>query len=223
MLSKENMMSSSGIGRKQFKAVLFDLDGTLLDSFSVHYEVYEIMFARFGIQITKESFLSTYSPNWYETYQAMGLPKEDWDAANSYWVEEAEKRNSELLPGVYETLSQLDGRFTLGLVTSGSKSRVLKDIERTGIGGFFKTIVTGNDIQTPKPAPEGLELALRSLRMESNEVVYIGDAFADYEMAKAAGVHFLGVSSSFANLNSDHPGYEVHSIIDLPELLGTGP
>lgn len=216
-------MTSSGLGGKEFKAVLFDLDGTLLDSFSVHYEVYEIMFARFGIQITKESFLSTYSPNWYETYQAMGLPKEDWDAANSYWVEEAEKRNSELLPGVYETLSQLDGRFTLGLVTSGSKSRVLKDIERTGIGGFFKTIVTGNDIQTPKPAPEGLELALRSLGMESSEVVYIGDAFADYEMAKAAGVHFLGVSSSFANLNSNHADYEVHSIIDLPELLGRRP
>lgn len=64
----------SSFGKQEFKAVLFDLDGTLLDSFSVHLEVYEIMFARFGIQITKESFLRAYSPNWYETYEVMGLP-----------------------------------------------------------------------------------------------------------------------------------------------------
>lgn len=212
-------MSSLGPEGKEVKAILFDLDGTLLDSFSVHYEVYEIMFARFGIEITKESFLRTYSPNWYETYQAMGLPKEDWDSANSYWVTEAEKRNPELLPGVYETLARLHKHYVLGLVTSGSKSRVLKDIERTGIEAFFKTIVTGNDIHKPKPAPESLELALRSLEMEPNEVVYIGDAFADYEMAKAAGVYFLGVSSGFANLIPNHPSYKVHSITDLLDLL----
>jgi phosphoglycolate phosphatase-like HAD superfamily hydrolase len=70
-----------------------------------------------------------------------------------------------------------------------------------------------------KPASESLELALRSLATESSEVVYVGDDVVDYEMAKAAGVHFLGVSSSIANLNSNHPGYEVHSIIHLPELL----
>lgn len=212
-------MTDLGVGRKGFKGVLFDLDGTLLDSFSVHYEVYEVMFARFGIQITKDSFLSTYSPNWYETYRAMGLPEEHWGAANSCWVEEAEKRTPELLPGVYETLTRLHQRFTLGLVTSGSKRRVLKDIERTGIRAFFKTIVTGDDIHTPKPAPEGLELALRSLRMGPSEVVYVGDALADYEMAKAAGVHFLGVSSSFANLNPDHADYGLHTISGLPRLL----
>ncbi len=215
-------MPGLGLEGKAFKGVLFDLDGTLLDSFSVHYEAYEIMFARFGIQITKEHFLSTYSPNWYETYRAMGLPKHCWDAADSCWVQEAEKRNPELLPGVHETLIRLRRHYTLGLVTSGSKSRVLKDIERTGIGSFFATIVTGNDIRAPKPAPEGLELALRRLGMAAHEAVYIGDACADYEMAKAAGVRFLGVSSSFANLDSNHPNYEVRSITDLPELLSLG-
>ena len=212
-------MLDSGLERKEFKGILFDLDGTLLDSFSVHYEVYEVMFARFGIHITKGSFLSTYSPNWYETYRAVGLPEEHWDAANSCWVEEAEKRSPELLPGVYETLTRLREHFTLGIVTSGSKSRVLKDVERTGVRAFFQIIVTGDDIRTPKPAPEGLELALRSLGMGPNEIVYVGDALADYEMAKACGVHFLGVSSGFANLDPNHSGYKLHPITDLPEVL----
>jgi len=165
-------------------------------------------------------FLSTYSPNWYHTYEAVGLPKGDWDSADAYWLEEAEKRSPELLPGARETLTTLDTRYPLGLVTSGSRSRVLKDLERTGIGHFFKTVVTGDDIQRPKPSPEGLEIALLSLGVQPGEVVYIGDSCADYEMSKAARVHFIGVKSAFDSLNPDDPNYHLCSIADLPHLLG---
>ena len=204
----------------KYSTLVFDLDGTLLDSFSVHYEVYEIMFAHFGIQITREAFLSSYSPNWYLTYEAMGLPKEHWEPANLIWVKEAEKRTPELFPGTLETLAILFEYYVLGLVTSGSKSRVIKDLGRTGIERFFKTIVTGDDIKEPKPSPEALELALREMDKRAEEVVYIGDAYADYEMAKAAGVHFIGVSSAFASLRFDDPNYAIHPFTELPSLLG---
>jgi beta-phosphoglucomutase-like phosphatase (HAD superfamily) len=98
-------MMSSLAGK--YSTLMFDLDGTLLDSFSVHYEAYEIMFAHFGIQITREAFLSSYSPNWYRTYEAMGLAKEHWEPANLIWVKEAEKRTPELFPGTLETLATL--------------------------------------------------------------------------------------------------------------------
>jgi HAD superfamily hydrolase (TIGR01549 family) len=58
------------------KAVLFDLDGTLLDSFQLHYAAYQTMFAEFGIEMRRELFLNTYSPNWYRTYEAFGLAEE---------------------------------------------------------------------------------------------------------------------------------------------------
>lgn len=212
-------MIDSNLGAKKFGALLFDLDGTLLDSFSTHYAVYEIVFARFGISINKEKFLNTYSPDWYQTYAAFGLPKKDWESANNYWIEEAEKRTPPLLPGVMETLIKLNKSYTLGLVTSGSKSRVFKDLKRTGIEHFFKIIITGDDIQKPKPAPESITSALSSLGVPAREVVYIGDAQADYEMARAGGVHFIGVESSFASLSSNDPGYSVVSIVDIPELL----
>jgi len=205
---------------KNFKALLFDFDGTLLDSFTVHYEVYKVMFAHFGIQINKKQFLNSYSPNWYKTYEAMGLPKKDWESADSIWVEEAEQRNPNLLPGVQETLSMLCDGYAIGLVTSGSKSRVVKDLERTGIKQFFKTVVTGDDIHTPKPSPEGIELALLNLGIPPSEVTYIGDAYADYEMAQAAGIYFIGVRSEFASLNSIDPNYCISSITELPALLG---
>ena len=205
---------------KIFKALLFDLDGTLLDSFPVHYEVYKSMFARFGIQINKEKFLSTYSPDWYKTYEAMELPRENWELANSYWLQEAEKHSPGLFPGVHKTLSKLSEFFTLGLVTSGSKTRVINDLDRTGIKHFFKTIVTGDDITNPKPSPESLNLALSNIGKKANESIYIGDTSVDYQMAKACGVYFIGVKSAFNSLSSNHPDYNIHSITDLPGLLG---
>jgi len=200
--------------------LLFDLDGTLLDSFSVHLEIFKTTFAQFGIQLSEEEFLKTYSPNWYETYEAFGLRKEDWEAADSFWLKEAEKISAQLFPGVKEILLKLDKYFTLGLVTSGSKPRVERDIKSTGIINFFKTVVTGDDVKVPKPSPEGLEIALRNLDKQPDEVVYIGDSSADYEMAKAADVYFIGVSSEFNNLSTNHPDYSIHSLNDLPKLMG---
>lgn len=119
-----------------------------------------------------------------------------------------------------ETLLKLSEHYTLGLVTSGSKIRVDRDLKATAINHFFKTIITGDDIKKPKPAPEGLEIALRNLDKQPDEVIYIGDSSADYEMAKAASVNFMGVSSEFRSLSPNHPDYNIHSITDLPGLMG---
>ncbi|HSW56195.1 MAG TPA: HAD family hydrolase [Ignavibacteriaceae bacterium] len=205
---------------QKINTLLFDLDGTLLDSFPVHLEIFKTTFAQFGIHLSEEEFLKTYSPNWYETYKAFGLRKEDWETADSFWLKEAEKITARLFPGVKEILLKLDKYFTLGLVTSGSKSRVERDMKATSINIFFKTIVTGDDIQTPKPSPEGLEIALRNLDKQPDEAIYIGDSSADYEMAKAAGVYFIGVTSEFNSLSSNHPDYNIHSLNDLPKLMG---
>jgi len=203
----------------RIRAVLFDLDGTLLDSFPMHYVVYETMFSQFGISMSRELFLSTYSPNWYRTYEAFGLAEKHWNEANDLWLSEAAKHTPELFPGAADVLAELDKSFALGIVTSGSKNRVIQDLERTGIAPFFETVVTGDDISQPKPAPEGLETAMRELSVAASETVYVGDAHADFEMARAAGVKFLGVPSEFANLTDDHPDYDIHPLISLPGLI----
>ena len=212
-------MAGANAEQKDIKGILFDFDGTLLDSFSAHFEAYQIMFARFGIQMTKEQFIGSYSPNWYQTYQAVGLPKEEWNRANSYWLEEAGKRSPDLFPGVKETLIRLRRHYTLSLVTAGSRNRVFNDLERTGIEPLFHAVVTGSDVEKPKPSPEGLELALHKLDMQPSEAIYIGDAYADYEMARAAEVFYLGVASAFTDLGAETPYRRVDSITDLPKFF----
>jgi HAD superfamily hydrolase (TIGR01549 family) len=204
----------------QAGAILFDFDGTLLDSFPAHYEAYRRMFTRFGIPVTEERFFTVYSPDWYQVYQAMGLPRELWEKANDVWMEEAARHHSDLFPGVPDILSRLRHVFPLGVVTSGSKNRVLRDMDRTGIRVYFEVVITGDDIRLPKPAPEGLLLALGAMGIAPEKAVYIGDALADYEMAQAAGVRFIGIPSQFASLKPENPVWQVSSIRKLAEVFG---
>ena len=201
------------------KGLLFDFDGTLLDSFSAHFAAYEHMFARFGRPVTKEELLAAYAPNWYETYEALGLPRAVWEQADAYWVEAVSEITARLFPGVKETLTHLAEDYTLGLVTSGSKPRVLADLEREGIAALFQVVVTGDDVEAPKPAPEGLIQALDALALRPREVIYVGDAPADYEMARALDVAFLGVTSAFVETRETPPYPRVPSVTALPSLL----
>jgi len=202
------------------KGIFFDFDGTLLDSFAAHFAAYRHMFARFDLHVTKEQLLAAYTPNWYETYRLLGLPEQVWAQADAYWVEAAAQQTAHLFPGVKETLTQLHERFALGLVTSGSKPRVLADLERTGLAALFQVVVTGDDVEAPKPDPDGLVRALRALVLQPHEIVYVGDAPADYEMARALDVAFLGVPSAFARLHEGPSFPRVPSVTALPSWLG---
>lgn len=214
------MLDQKTLDRHAVRGLLFDLDGTLLDSFPAHYEAYRIMFGRLGVEISRDEFLAAYSPNWYHTYRMVGLATDVWDLANQYWLEAAAQLHSELFPGVADMLAHLGRSYRLGIVTSGSKDRVLRDLERTGIGSIFDVIITGDDIEHPKPAPEGLERALATLDMATHEVVYVGDALADFEMARALGVRFFGVPSQYDNLDNADALHKLESIRDLLHLFG---
>jgi HAD superfamily hydrolase (TIGR01549 family) len=206
---------------KNIRGLLFDLDGTLLDSFPVHYAAYHAMFARLGIHIEDEQFLATYSPNWFLTYEAMGVPREQWEQADRIWMEEALKHTPQLFPDMPATLAQLRAAYRIGIVTSGERNRVLADLEGTGVLSAFEVIITGSDVQARKPAPEGLELALRQMGLRPDEALYVGDTPSDYEMARAAGVRFVYIPSQFTRLKADTACYRAESVAELARILSS--
>lgn len=205
------------------RAVLFDLDGTLLDSYESHLEIYQSTLARFGVRLTAEEFRRHYAPNWNVFYERVGLAPEHWEAASVHWVEAATAHRPPPLPGAADTLRELHRRFRLGLVTGGSRSRVEADLERGGIGGYFEVIVTADDVRQPKPAPEGLRTALRALGVDPDQALYVGDTEPDFEFACAGGVAFVGVASGFSSPDpgGDYP--RLAAITELPAFLGAAP
>ena len=127
---------------RNIKGVFFDLDGTILDSFSSQFKAYQATFRRFKIQITKKEFLRNYSPNWLKTYEAFGLPEHLWKDADRYWLKEVKRFPSRFFPQVKTVLLNLRKSYRVGLVTSGSKQRVLNDLRDNKASSLFDVMVT---------------------------------------------------------------------------------
>jgi HAD superfamily hydrolase (TIGR01549 family) len=185
---------------RPLRAVLFDWDGTLVDSADASYRCYERLFASFGIPFDRPRFEQTYSPDWYRTYAAVGLPDESWDEANSRWLTLYAEHKSELLPGAREALERFRAAgLRQGLVTSGDRGRVTRELASLGIEGFFRSVVCAGDAGQRKPHPEGLHLALAGLGASPAEAAYVGDSPEDVQMARAAGVFAVGIPGGFPN------------------------
>lgn len=182
------------------RAVLFDWDGTLVDSAEKSYRCYVRAFAAHGIRYDHDTFARTYSPDWYRTYEQVGLPREVWDDADRRWLEAYDTEPSQLFPGTREALRRLAGSgLVQGLVSSGDPKRVRREIVELGVEGFFSTVVCGGETSQRKPHPEPLLVALGRLAVEPRAAAYVGDSPEDVQMAKSAGALAVGIPGGFPN------------------------
>jgi phosphoglycolate phosphatase len=181
-------------------AVLFDWDGTLVDSAEASYRCYVRLFDSFGIGFDRARFERTYSPNWQRTYEAVGLARELWPEADRRWLEHYCAEQSHLVPGAREALARLeDAGIAQGVVTSGDRSRVSRELAALEVESYFRTVVYGGDTPERKPHPEALLLALARMAVTPDRAAYVGDSPEDVEMARAAGVRAVGVPGGFPN------------------------
>lgn len=204
-------------------AVLFDWDGTLVDSAEVSYRSFLRLFQSYGLAFDREAFAATYSPNWIRTYEAVGLPESDWTEADARWVAFYAEERSELIPGAAEALARLRaGRRRLGLVTSGDRSRVRGELQRFGLDALFEAVVCGQDVIQRKPHPEGLLLALGQMGVAPVDAAYVGDSPEDVGMARTAGAFSVGVPGTFPNredLVASRPDLLASSLAEAVERL----
>jgi len=186
---------------RSLRAVLFDWDGTIVDSAEASYRCYVRLFESYRIPFDRERFQSTYSPEWYRTYTALGLPRECWEEADARWLElYAEEENNAILHGARDALTRLHQRgIALGLVTSGSRDRVARELRGLALRDLFGVVVSAEDVAKRKPDPEPLVQGLQTLGVPAAEAAYVGDSPEDVEMARGAEVYVIGVPGPFPN------------------------
>jgi HAD superfamily hydrolase (TIGR01549 family) len=189
--------------REEIDAVLFDWDGTLVNSAEVSFRCFESVFSGYGIAFDRAAYAATYSPNWHRTYVAVGLPKERWTEADDRWVQGYCRETIPLIEGALDTVHRLkDAGLEVGLVTSGDRVRVQRELTAHGLDGVLGVVVCGPDTTNKKPHPEPLLRALATLGVPPTRAVYVGDSPEDIEMARNAGAWSIGIPGGFPNVEA---------------------
>jgi len=204
------------------EGVLFDWDGTLVNSYHADSSAYLAMFKEMGIAWGLEELEDNYSPNWYQVYRAAGLPRKCWDEADRAWRAHYARHRPKLMAGARRVLARLRDAHYLGLVTSGDRDRVTRQLREFRLTTLFTARVCSGDTLRKKPHPEPLRLALRQMQLDPSACIYVGDAPQDVEMARRAGVRAIGVLGPFPTekrLRAAGPEYLIGSIEELPDVL----
>ena len=207
---------------KSLQGVLFDWDGTLVDSYEADSAAFLAMFKEMGIPWGLEELDRHYSPNWYRVYRAAKLPRARWDDADRAWRRQYAKHSPQLIAGARQVLVRLGRVHHLGLVTSGDRDRVTQQLRAFRLTQLFGARVCSGDTPEKKPHPAPLRLALQKLRLEPAACVYVGDSPEDLQMAKSAGVRAIAVLGRFPTekrLRAARPDFLLESIRELPEAL----
>ncbi len=203
-------------------AVLFDWDGTLIDSYHADSHAYLALFQEMSVPWGLKELERHYSPNWYAVYREAGIPKSRWADADCIWRAYYAKHSPGLIRGARHVIGQLAGRHRLGLVTSGDRIRVMRQLREFGLTRLFRARVCGGDLEEKKPHPEPLRMALRQLAIAPAQCVYVGDTPEDVEMARAAGVRAIAVLGPFPTekrLRAVKPEFLLDDLRKLPGLL----
>ena len=180
-------------------AILFDWDGTLVDSLGAFHAANAKVMAAFGLPFDEVIYRQRYVPDWRLMYLRLGIPGDRLDEANELWhANFAASTEIVAFDGVPDALARLTAAgFELGIVTAGDRSVVMPQLTRTALLDLLPIRVFGDDLAVHKPDPAPLRLAISKLTRaaEPADVTYVGDAPTDMRMAVTVGARAIGITS----------------------------
>ncbi len=205
---------------------MFDWDGVLLDSLGASFNVYNKIFVSMGGNpLTESQFLELQSPNWYEFYERVGLPTSQWKRVDDEWMRLYQEESPGLHQDALRCLSSLRASgFKLALVSNGSRVRVERELEETGVRAEFDSVLCGEKREELKPSPVMIERTIGTLRITPQSAVYVGDAPADIQAAKSAGVPAIAIARGAvqeAKLRQESPDLVFHDLDEMTSYLVT--
>jgi len=209
------------------RGILFDLDGTIVDSKAAYLEAARTAYqatgqdmpeARTALEIPKrleqklplsdivagdlQTFLDVYLKRYYEVTMEKTKP----------------------FPNIQNALTNLSRKAKLALITMRfvAKADVVKELEHFNLAGYFAHVVTAMDTHKPKPSPEALIKAVTALDIDICACVIVGDSVSDVRAGKAAGALTVAVLSglfSREELVREKPDLIIEGVTDLPNHI----
>ena len=195
------------------KAVLFDMDGVLIDSFEAWFHVFNSALKHFTNKtVTKQEF----TKNCWAIDSSIIVPKYfpgiDIEEITDYYQENFLDfdKHIKILPNVTETLKKLkNNNIKTAVVTNTYHEQAEETLKKIKLHKYFNKIICADDVELGKPEPDMIFKALKDLNVEKENAIFIGDTETDMLTGKNAEIFTLGLNVDGGNKR----------IKDLKELL----
>lgn len=206
------------------KAVLFDFDGTLIDTNELIFESYRRAFKTvYNKVIPDEEILSLYGRPLKSSLMEYG---ERWEELYNTYREYNEKKHDELahgFPGAADGVREIiSAGYKVGIVTAKRLHMVERGLKIMGLSGIFDVIITPDDTEKSKPDPEPVIIGCNKLGVLPEETIYVGDSIFDMQAGKNAGTKLCAVKytlTAHEKILEYKPNFFVNSITEFAELL----
>ncbi|HUA20539.1 MAG TPA: HAD family phosphatase [Bryobacteraceae bacterium] len=202
-------------------AVLWDLDGTLVDSEDYHWRAWRDTMSAEGIPITHEQFLQTFGlrndeilPRWLGASATPARIQQVANAKEERYRRLVREEGLAPLPGAADWLERLhaDG-WRQAIASSAPRQNVEVVLEVTRLAECFQALVSAEDVTIGKPDPQVFLTAASRLNVPPSHCIVVEDAVAGVEAARRGGMRSIGVARNGKQLAAD---IAVASLADLP-------
>ncbi|MGO9863818.1 MAG: HAD family hydrolase [Terriglobales bacterium] len=202
------------------RAVLWDMDGTLVDSADYHWQAWRDTMAREGHAITQDQFLATFGQRndsilrqWLGAEATPELIERVGDAKEALYRLHVRQQGIEALPGVSQWVRRLQEQgWRQAIASAAPRENVKTILEALHTAGCFEAIVSAEDVQRGKPDPEVFLVAAAKLDVPPDRCIVVEDALHGIEAARAAGMKSIGVTRNGKPLPAD---LATHSLAEL--------
>jgi HAD superfamily hydrolase (TIGR01662 family) len=216
-------------------AVIFDLDGTIIDSADIYFRIIDIVFERLGLApVSRDDVLDAVKTGDFDWDRV--LPSEIKGRKDELMAEargiiqgmapQMFRESAKLIPGAADVLKEISARgIKVGLVTSTSMKHLgdkLYPLRESGIEDLFEVVITTDDVKKKKPAADPLIECGKRLGVTGEKSVYVGDSRTDIRAGKAAGMRTIGVltgMNDYESLKAEDPDMIIESVVGLRDLM----
>ncbi len=206
------------------RTILFDLDGTLIDTNELIIASFTHTFNYYKLNYTRDEIIGFNGPPLMDTFHQID-PARAKMMVKTYRKHNLAEHDNYVtaFPHVVETMEILRSKqIKLGVVTTKMNAAVTMGLTLTGLDAYFDTVITLDDVTHPKPHPEPVVKAMEELNAEASTTLMVGDNYHDIKSGKSAGVQTAGVAWSLKgkeHLLTYQPTYMLDDIRDLLAIV----
>jgi len=210
---------------KKIKAIIFDLDGTLIDSVTDLANSVNHALAEVGLPVHTREEIRGYVGDGVQQLIKRALGRdhlEKFEQVFAVFMDHYDLHctdNTVLYPGVAETLPLLAENYSLGVLTNKSMRFSVKILQTLGIDSYFKEVLGGDSLPTKKPDPAGIFFLAAKWHLTPDQILMVGDHATDIEVGSRAGCKTVFINGGIGDTRGLTSDIAIDSFAELMDFV----